>query len=200
MPLGDLPRTGGQLSKEAVDLLVSAARGGDPRAVDALLSFIKPIVARFCRARMGGRDVSYLSADDVAQEVCIAVVKLLPAYEARGGSFLQLVRAIAANKVADAFRLVARDRARPVPELPENGSVHTNEPEAHVLNIDLGGRLCSLLAELSPLQQEILALRVVVGLTAAETAEALGTSAGNVRVSQHRALEKLRQLIAAGGF
>jgi RNA polymerase sigma-70 factor (ECF subfamily) len=46
-------------------------------------------------------------------------------------------------------------------------------------------------------QREILLLRVGVGLSAEETADALGMTAGAVRVAQHRALAKLRKVLAA---
>ncbi|WP_181771594.1 RNA polymerase sigma factor ShbA [Amycolatopsis pittospori] len=187
------PRAPGRMTREVLDPLVVAAKTGDPAAVDALLAVVKPALVRYCRARMGGRDLSYLSADDVAQEVCLAVFKMLPAYEDRGGSFIYLVRAIAANKVADAFRAISRDRSDPVPELPEAGPVH-NEPEDHMLGVDLGARLGRLVATLPKMQQEVLTLRIVVGLSATETAEALGLTPGNVRVKQHRALLKLREL------
>ncbi|MFD9893096.1 RNA polymerase sigma factor ShbA [Amycolatopsis sp. NPDC059027] len=189
-----MPRPGGRLTKEDLDPLVREAGSGDPAAVHALLRKIEPVVVRYCRARMGGRDLSYLSADDVAQEVCLAVLKALPDYQDRGGSFLYLVHAIAANKVADAYRAVARDRSDPVPELPER-PLADNEPEMHALHVDLGARLGRLLAKLPRTQQEILALRIAVGLSATETAEALGISSGNVRVTQHRALGRLRAMI-----
>ncbi|MFI0798083.1 RNA polymerase, sigma subunit, ECF family [Amycolatopsis lurida] len=197
--LATLPRPSGRLTKETLDPLVAAAKTGDPDAVDALLAVVKPMLVRYCRARMGGRDLSYLSADDVAQEACLAVFKLLPAYEDRGGSFVYLVRAIAANKVADAFRVVSRDRSDPVPELPEAGSVR-DEPESHVLGVDLGTRLGRFVARLPKLQREVLTLRIVVGLSATETAAALGLTPGNVRVKQHRALVKLRELVKDEDF
>jgi RNA polymerase sigma-70 factor (ECF subfamily) len=193
------PRPGGKLTKEDLDPVVAAARTGDPEAIQTLLRLIKPTVVRYCRARIGGRDLSYLSADDVAQEVCLAVLKVLPGYQDRGGSFLYLVRAIAANKVADAFRSVARDRSKPVSELPDR-PLGGNEPENRVLELDLGARLGRLMASLPPLHQEILSLRIVVGLSAIETAEALGISAGNVRITQYRALVKLRGMIGEDGL
>ncbi|KAA9161627.1 sigma-70 family RNA polymerase sigma factor [Amycolatopsis acidicola] len=193
------PRGPGRPVSETIGPLVAAARTGESGAVRALLETLKPVVRRYCRARIGGRDLSYLSADDVAQEACLAVLKALPRYQDRGGSFLFLVRAIAANKVADAFRVIARERANPVPELPEFGPVES-QPETHVLNADLGAQLGSLLATLPADQQEILVLRIVVGLSAAETGAALGITAGNVRVRQHRALEKLRRLAADRDF
>lgn len=194
-----LPRPGGRLTKEDLDPLVKDAGDGNPAAIQSLLRMIGPVVVRYCRARMGGRDLSYLSADDVAQEVCLAVLKALPGYQDRGGSFLYLVHAIAANKVADAYRAVSRDRSEPVPELPER-PLAGNEPETHALHLDLGARLSRLLSTLPRVQQEILALRIAVGLSAAETAEALGISAGNVRVTQHRALVRLRAMVNQDEF
>jgi RNA polymerase sigma-70 factor (ECF subfamily) len=191
----NLPRPGGRLTKEDLDPLVREAGNGNPAAVQDLLHMIGPVVVRYCRARMGGRDLSYLSADDVAQEVCMAVLKALPDYQDRGGSFLYLVHAIAANKVADAYRSVSRDRSEPVPELPERPLIE-NGPESHALHLDLGARLGKIVATLPRIQQEILALRIAVGLSASETAEALGISPGNVRVTQHRALTRLRGMVS----
>ena len=48
-------------------------------------------------------------------------------------------------------------------------------------------------------QREILILRVVVGMSAEETAEAVGSTAGAVRVAQHRALARLKTEIMATG-
>ena len=56
--------------------------------------------------------------------------------------------------------------------------------------------MTDLMDSLPSQQREILTLRVGVGLSAEETAEALGMTAGAVRVAQHRALAKLRRLLA----
>ncbi|OZM70140.1 RNA polymerase subunit sigma [Amycolatopsis antarctica] len=198
-----VPRLGGpsrvpagtRLTTEQLDPLVRAASTGDRAAVATLLAAISPTVTRYCRARLGGRDLSYVSADDVAQEACLAVLTALPAYQDRGGSFLYLVHAITSNKIADAFRKVSRDRSDPVPEPPEAVRPGTeNAPERSALDGDLRSRLEGLLAHLPQVQQEILVLRVIVGLSANETAEAVGMTPGNVRTTQHRALARLRGL------
>jgi RNA polymerase sigma-70 factor (ECF subfamily) len=49
---------------------------------------------------------------------------------------------------------------------------------------------------LPPKQREILVLRVVVGLSAEETADAVNSTPGAVRVAQHRALSRLRKALA----
>jgi RNA polymerase sigma-70 factor (ECF subfamily) len=57
-------------------------------------------------------------------------------------------------------------------------------------------RVRALLAQLPMLQHRLLVLRVLSGLSAEETGEALGMSAGAVRVAQHRALARLRAILA----
>ena len=54
-------------------------------------------------------------------------------------------------------------------------------------------KISRLLDTLPEKQREILVLRVVVGLSAEETAEAVGSTPGAVRVAQHRALGRLRK-------
>jgi RNA polymerase sigma-70 factor (ECF subfamily) len=55
-----------------------------------------------------------------------------------------------------------------------------------------------LLDTLPARQREILVLRIILGLSAEETAEAVGlSSAGAVRVAQHRALTTLRRGLEA---
>jgi RNA polymerase sigma-70 factor, ECF subfamily len=56
-------------------------------------------------------------------------------------------------------------------------------------------RLRALLAHLTPGQREVLVLRVAVGMSAEETAHAVGATTGAVRVTQHRALVRVRQLL-----
>lgn len=193
------PRSATGLVKEDLDPLVAAAARGDQHAVAELMEVLRPVVARYVRARMGGRDLLYFSADDVTQEVLVAVFTALPDYQDQGGSFLYLVLAVAANKVADAYRAAARNRSESVSEVPEQ-TMGGNEPESYALRIELGSRLQEMLRWLAPLQQEIVTLRIVVGLSAEETAEVLGISSGNVRVTQHRALAKLREMVQEKGF
>ncbi len=177
-----------------INLLACDAADGNPAAVGAVLELMRPLVVRYCRARIGGRDLAYLTADDVAQEVCLSVLKILPNYRKRGGSFLRLVYAIAAHKVTDAVRAAARDRAKPIADVPSRALLERPGADAGAW-MDVGARLGRMLAVLPRAQQEVLALRIAVGLSATETAEALGVSAGNVRVTQHRALTRLRGML-----
>jgi RNA polymerase sigma-70 factor, ECF subfamily len=182
---------------EVPDELVAAAMTGDREAVAQLLEMIRPLVARYCRGRLGAVDRTSLSADDVAQEVCLAVLTALPNYRVQGRPFLAFVYGIAAHKVIDAHRAVSRARSEPVADVPDSIAVGAG-PEQRALQGELSAQLRDLLDELPDKQREILVLRVVVGLSAEETAEIVGASPGAVRVAQHRALTRLRKSVVPG--
>lgn len=107
---------------------------------------------------------------------------------------------IAAHKVADAHRAAGRDRAYPAETLPERWSADAG-PEQMAIEADSVTRMNELLEILPAKQREILILRVVVGLSAEETAAAVGSTTGAVRVAQHRALQRLKdEIVAAGDY
>ncbi|OZM72052.1 RNA polymerase subunit sigma [Amycolatopsis antarctica] len=169
---------------------------GDRAAVERLLAYVRPLVMRYCRARVGRQERSFASADDVAQEVCLAVLTALPSYRDQGRPFLAFVYGIAAHKVADAHRAAARNRSEPVAEVPDEVEVGVG-PEQRALQSELNERMTRLLHVLPDKQREIVVLRVVVGLSAEETADAVGSTPGAVRVAQHRALARLRRVLDA---
>jgi len=183
---------------DELNVLVGAAVDGDRAAVDGVLRWIRPLVVRYCRARVGSQEKTFASADDVAQEVCLAVFAALPSYRDQGRPFLAFVYGIAAHKVADAHRSAARNRAEPVSEVPDSPELGDG-PEQRAMQGELAGRMTKLLDMLPDKQREILVLRVVVGLSAEETAEAVGSTPGAVRVAQHRALGRLRSVLASEG-
>lgn len=179
-----------------LDVLVRSAVRGDRVAIDEVLRWIRPLVVRYCRARVGRQELTFASADDVAQDVCLAVLTALPRYRDMGRPFLAFVYGIAAHKVTDVHRSAARNRTEAVPEVPDFPSL-ADGPEQRAIWEELAGRMTELLGILPAKQREILVLRVVVGLSAEETAEAVGSTPGAVRVSQHRALSRLRKELAS---
>ena len=183
-------------SGDRLDAVVAEAVAGNRDALREVLEIIRPIVVRYCRARVGATERSGLSADDVAQEVCLAAITALPRYKDQGRPFLAFVYGIAAHKVADAHRAAARNRAEPTDVVPERLSMEAG-PEQMAIDSESAARMNRLLAVLPEKQREILILRVVVGMSAEETAEAVGSTAGAVRVAQHRALARLKGEITA---
>lgn len=183
---------------ERLDAAVAEAVGGSRDALREVVEIIRPIVVRYVRARIGSAERSGLSADDVAQEVCLAAIQALPRYQDQGRPFLAFVYGIASHKVADAHRAAGRNRSEPTDVVPERLSTDAG-PEQMAIQSDSAARMSRLLAVLPEKQREILTLRIVVGLSAEETAEAVGSTPGAVRVAQHRALARLKSEITEGG-
>jgi len=184
---------------ERLDAAVAEAVAGSRDALREVVETIRPIVVRYIRARLGTTERVGLSADDVAQEVCLAAIGALPRYQDQGRPFLAFVYGIAAHKVADAHRAAARNKSDPTDVVPERYSPDVG-PEQMALQADTSARMNKLLAVLPDKQREILILRIVVGLSAEETADAVGSTPGAVRVAQHRALAKLKtEITAASG-
>jgi RNA polymerase sigma-70 factor, ECF subfamily len=223
--------------------LVDAAVHGNAVATQRVLESIRPIVLRYCRARIGRLDRSFASADDVVQEVCLSVISALPSYRDQGQPFLVFVYGIAQQKVAAVHRALAAENATvagevqswacgdgdpsaidallsasslgtpaarrmrqsnddhaldsAAAEIADRVRVALGLPDRRQVQDELKSSMDRLLAVLSDKQREIVVLRVVVGLSAEETADLVGSTPGAVRVAQHRALTKLRKLIGS---
>ncbi|MFI7428075.1 RNA polymerase sigma factor ShbA [Micromonospora sp. NPDC049836] len=174
--------------------LVRRAAAGDPAATEALLTDVRPGLVRYCRARLGRVGGAYTTADDVAQEVCVAVLRALPRYREQGVPFAAFVYGIAAHKVADAHRAAVRDATVSPTGAPLDRPDAAPGPEQQAVSTDLARRLSALLGRLPEVQREIILLRVAVGLSADEVGTIVGMTAAAVRMTQSRALARLRTL------
>ncbi|MET0233869.1 MAG: sigma factor-like helix-turn-helix DNA-binding protein [Kibdelosporangium sp.] len=129
---------------------------------DVVIASIRPVIVRYCRARIGRRDESFAVADLVAKEATYAVLRAL---SAEHDPLMAVTYRIAAKMVDKEL---------------------DGEPGCAGLAIDV--------SLLPGQQREILVLRAVCGLTAEQTAEAVGSTPDAVRIAQHRALARLRQI------
>lgn len=173
-----------------LEALVPRAVGGDKRALQRLIAIIHPRVLRYARARIGGGRTP--TAEDVAQEICLAVSTSIGRYADTGRPFMAFVYGIAFNKVADAHRSMSRDKLSPVEDVPDR-EFQGVTPEEAAITLDGSNKVRALLDLLNDKARDIVILRVFVGLSAEETAAAVGSTPGAVRVAQHRALAKLRE-------
>ena len=183
-----------KLTGDALDAAVLAAGQGDREALANVLTSVQEPLLRYCRGRIGVGEHHLFSADDIAQEALMAVMTALPRYRDEGRPFLAFAYGIASHKVADAMRVVGRSKADPTDELPERINSF-DSPEQQALDSEGNRRILGLLETLPDKQREILVLRLVVGLSADETAAVVDSTPGAVRVAQHRALAKLRTTI-----
>jgi RNA polymerase sigma-70 factor (ECF subfamily) len=172
--------------------LLARARTGERRATDEILARLRPAVLRYCLARIGDRE----RAEDVTQEVMIGVSAGLATYEDRGLPFQAFAFRIAQRRVADSWRAAGRNPLVPTETLPELPDLSETPPEIAEAR-ERAVYAHELLARLTPDQREVLLLRVAAGRSADEVGAIMGRSAVSVRVAQHRALARLRQLAAA---
>ncbi|MGO4612813.1 sigma-70 family RNA polymerase sigma factor [Nocardia sp. 2YAB30] len=174
-----------------VDKLICPAVEGDRQAVTEIVRMVHPLVRHYCRARLGNTAHLQVTVDDVVQEVLLATVNAIPRYHDQGKSFLAFVYGIAANKVADAFRRKQQHPTYPMADVPDFASSAAG-PEEWALASERSTATRELMKVLAPVHRKVLVMRIMLGWSAAQTAEAIGTSPGVVRVMQHRALNKLR--------
>jgi RNA polymerase sigma-70 factor, ECF subfamily len=177
-----------------LDELATRAAAGHTPSLDRLLQHVRPLVVRYCRARIGAT-VGMSTPDDVAQDVLLALYHALERWRPGETRVMAFVYGIASNKVVDAFRAAGRNRSVPTDILPDTADGAAGPETIAVLGTQIT-ELRLLLEQLPEHHREVLVLRVALGLSAEETARIVGSTAGAVRVTQHRALTKLREFAA----
>jgi RNA polymerase sigma-70 factor (ECF subfamily) len=175
--------------------LARLASNGDAPALDRLLERIRPMVLQYCRARIGNGLLGSQAAEDVAQDALVAVCGALERWRPEK-RVMAFVYGIASNKVVDAYRAAGRDRSVPTDGVPDSPDLSPGPEQAALLGSEVT-ELREMLAQLPEHHREVLVLRLALGMSAVETARTLGSTSGAVRVTQHRALTKLRELVAA---
>ena len=171
---------------EDIDLLVDAARAGGGWAFERLWTALSPQVAGYLRTR-GVPD-----HDDVTSEVFLAAFRGIDSFSGDGRAFRAWLFTIAHNKSVDAFR-------RPPREMPtERVDDGRTWPSAEDLALNglADEDVAALLRRLSDDQRAVLLLRVVGDLSLVEVAVALHKPVGAVKALQHRALARLRKILA----
>jgi RNA polymerase sigma-70 factor (ECF subfamily) len=176
-----------------LDALVGAARRGDAGAWEALYRRAHPRLLAYARRRLPSDDV----ARDAVSETMARAVRSIGRYRGEGGGFDAWLSGIVRHVVLDAQRS-ARRRGGVVAAsavVPEVVSLDPG-PEDVVVGSFEASAVRSAFVRLSPADQELLELRVVLGLSADEVAAVLGKRPGAVRMAQARALDRLRSLLS----
>jgi RNA polymerase sigma-70 factor, ECF subfamily len=155
--------------------LVSAAQGGDQRALDQLLRRHYDRLYAVCR-RLAGNDAD---AMDATQEALIAITRGLHRFDGRA-AFSTWSYRVATNACLDELRRRGR---RPPPGLPDIEAPLPSERGAPLLDTAVTDRLSldSALATLPDEYRAAVVLRDQLGLDYAEIGEVLGIPAGTVR-------------------
>jgi RNA polymerase sigma-70 factor (ECF subfamily) len=177
--------------------LLARAKEGDSTALDGLLRRYQPRIYRFGMKMC--RDPA--AAEDVVQETLLAMVRTLHGFRGQASVSTWLYT------IARSFCIKKRRRPRSAPEAEL--SLESDRPAAAALLADSAPSpdrlvedhetrkaLEAALHSLSPPHREVLVLRDVEGLSAAEVAEVTGLSVDAVKSRLHRARATLRSRLA----
>jgi RNA polymerase sigma-70 factor, ECF subfamily len=174
-----------QVGRLIDEQIAAKAAGGDRKAFEQLCALTWRQLYQFVYHKVQNRE----EAEDVTQEAYSRTLRALPSgYSA--GKFMAYLQRVAMNVIRDQWRKAqTRDRSRPLiqPEL--------TEPDAAegVADRDL---VEQVLQRLPDAYRQVLTLRIMMGLSTAQTAERMGRTEAAVRTLQYRAVQALKEEIA----
>lgn len=174
-------------------MLVESARAGDEQALDALIERVQPQIYRFglkmCRHPE--------DAEDVLQETLLSLARAMRDFRGEA-SISTWLYTVARNHCIRKRRTRA---GAPTHVEPLDGARAIAEsgpdPERQAAAQETWTQVEAALAELGPEAREVIVLRDIEGLSAAEVAQIQGTSVGAVKSRLHRARVELRERLRA---
>lgn len=180
MPLGD----------EAFARVLDAAKSGAEWAWSDLYRELAGPVGGYLASRGAPEP------EDTTAEVFIKVARNVHEFNGDEASFRSWVFVIAHRTLIDDRRHRSR-RPLPtsiVPETTAGGNVETEAVDALVTR-----EILDAFERLTESQRDVLALRMIAGLSLEQTARALGKRVGAVKALQHRALASLQRMLELSG-
>jgi RNA polymerase sigma-70 factor, ECF subfamily len=168
--------------------LVAAAVAGDAAAFAALYDLHLDRVYRYGYYRTGNRP----DAEDLAQQTFLLAWRAIRRYRPGRAPFAAWLLAISHNVAASHFR---GPRAAATLDPAARAAAGADPAAALEASAAREGVRRALL-RLRPDHQRVVLLRFIGGCSVAEVAAATGKTENHVRVTQHRALARLRRLLA----
>ena len=164
--------------------VLAAAQDGDEEAFASLWRWLQPSLLRWLRV------VAHDHVEDIASEVWLAVARNLERFVGDDSDFSGWLFTIGRRRAIDWSRRRGRQVEQSVlgSEDVADGSIGS---ERYVEDAAAAEAAVALLRTLTPDQAEVVALRVIVGMSVAEAAAVVGKSESAVRVLCHRGLRSL---------
>ncbi len=172
-------------SRALADEQVARLKQRDPLAWEELFQEHHARVYRYVLRRTGDR----AAAEDLAAETFVRALRAIDRYQPRGAPIGAWLYRIAHDATVDHQR---RQRLRKTLPLEAADAVEAELP----VGVVASAHLQQALRGLPPEQQQVLILRFIEGLSPDEAAQVMGKRPGTVRVLQHRALKRLREILA----
>ena len=175
------------LGHESFESVLTAAKAGAEWAWASLFNGYSGRVTGYLASR-GAKE-----PEDLTSEIFIKVANSIHSFEGDESSFRSWLFVIAHRRLIDERRSFGRkpDFTELPADYSSNGSAGNVETEA--LELLVTDELKDAFEVLTDSQRDVLALRMIAGLTLAETGEMIGKKVGAVKQLQRRALEALQQ-------
>ncbi len=167
------------LNEQADERLLVEAAQRDPAHFDELYERNFHAVYAYVARRAANRE----EAEDLTSEVFHQALANLKRFEWRGAPFAAWLIRIAANAIADRWRLRAREAGDPPDDELSDDSME---------NVERRAALFQLVDRLPADQRRVIVMRFVEQKSIREIAEDLKRTEGAIKQLQFRALEKLR--------
>ena len=171
------------------DSLLDRARQGDRAALEELLAQHAPAIYRFslrmCR--------NAADAEDTLQDTLLAIAGHLGDFAGRA-SLSSWIFALTRSACTRRRRGLKNRPAQNVEDAPQLRDARPN-PEENAGQQELSAVLTAALEQLPEAYREVLLLRDMEGLSAAEAADALGVSVDACKSRLHRARQALREAL-----
>lgn len=178
---------------ESTTLLLRRIWQGDSRAREQLVASYLPILKRLAHGRLPAGARGLVGTDDLVSITLEKAIRHIDTFEPRReGAFLAYLRQILLNEIRSQIR---HANVRPVAGeldsgIPSNGS----SPLEELVGRELIERYESALEKLTPEQREAVIMRIEMGLSHQEVADALGApSPDAARMIVARALARLAE-------
>ena len=184
--------------------LVARLRAGDENAFVTLVEQYHTTLLRVAETMVPTRAV----AEDVVQDTWLGVVRGIDRFEGRSSLRTWLFH-ILVNRARSAGVRERRRSTLPIERAVDPArfgrdgqwidppAPWSDHVEDRIVAGELAGRVRARIDELPELQRQVVTLRDVEGLPAADVCRLLGISDGNQRVLLHRGRSRVRGMIAA---
>lgn len=187
LPGADLarPMTGAAQFGSRFDDVLAAAKHGSEWAWGQILAELGPPIQSYARSQ------GMADPEDLMGQVLEGLVRGIERFKGTETAFRSWAFTIAHSRVVDTRRAKARRPQESDAEVPD---VAGPMSDAHEASVTLSREQAMAMLEILPAKQrDVLALRLVAGLSVEETARVLKKRPGTVRVAMHRALQALQQ-------
>lgn len=163
----------------------------DPKHFDVLYNRYFLDIYKYVLIRVADKNI----ADDVVSRVFIKAMQKLHKFQFRGLPFSAWLYRVAYNELTDSFRRKKVERVVSVPVEDFNHIMHENNIDEILEKEELLNLITKVVKLLSEKQIELIEMRFFEQRSFKEMAEILNITEANAKVSTHRAINKIKQLM-----